>query len=127
VDSARGERDRCSKARDLGIADRVRFLGFQANPWRFMSRADVFVLTSAYEGFGNVLIEAMACGVPVVATRSPGTIEIIEHEVNGLLVEHDAASVAARAAVLDDPGREGGWWPRGAHVVRTPRRRWPGA
>ena len=89
------ERDRLQAlARDLGIADRVRFLGFQANPWRFMARADVFVLTSTYEGFGNVLIEAMACGTPVVATRSPGTEEIIQHERNGLLVAHDAQSVA---------------------------------
>lgn len=108
------ERDRLQAlARDLGIADRVRFLGFQSNPWRFMARADVFVLTSTYEGFGNVLIEAMACGVPVVATRSPGTIEIIEHEVNGLLVEHDAASVAAAVRrLLHDPAL-------GARLVAT--------
>lgn len=89
-----------SLARERGIAPLVTFLGFQANPWRFMARADVFVLTSAYEGFGNVLIEAMACGTPVVATRSPGTTEIIDHGVNGLLVEHDAGAVAAAIASL---------------------------
>ena len=65
-------------ARERGVGSLVRFLGFQQNPWRFIARADVFVLTSTYEGFGNVLIEAMACGTPVVATRSPGTVEIIE-------------------------------------------------
>jgi len=77
------------------LAGRVRFLGFRPDPWGIIGQADVFVLTSTYEGFGNVLVEAMACGTPVVATRSPGTVEIIEDGVNGLLVAHDAAAVAA--------------------------------
>jgi glycosyltransferase involved in cell wall biosynthesis len=89
------ERERLTRrAVGKGLKDSVWFLGFQTNPWRFISRASAFVLTSTYEGFGNVLIEAMACGVPVVATRSPGTVEIIEDGANGLLVDHDARSVA---------------------------------
>lgn len=85
------------------LADRVRFLGFQPNPWAIIARADVFVLTSTYEGFGNVLVEAMACGTPVVATRSAGTVEIIQHGANGLLVSHDAEAVAgAIGAILAD-------------------------
>jgi len=81
---------------DAGLDERVRLLGFQANPWKFMARADVFVLTSRYEGFGNVLIEAMACGLPVVATASPGTREIVRHEHTGLLVEpHESGAFAA--------------------------------
>jgi glycosyltransferase involved in cell wall biosynthesis len=87
-------------AKATGVAARVAFLGFQSNPWRFIARADLFVLTSTYEGFGNVLIEAMACGTPVVATRSPGTIEIIRHGVNGILVEHTPASVGAAIHML---------------------------
>ena len=83
-----------------GVASLVRFLGFQKNPWRFIARADVFVLTSTYEGFGNVLIEAMACGTPVIATRSPGTVEIIEHESNGLLVDHEPRAVAGAISRL---------------------------
>jgi glycosyltransferase involved in cell wall biosynthesis len=91
-------------ARARGVADLVRFLGFQQNPWRFIARADVFVLTSVYEGFGNVLIEAMACGTPVVATRSPGTSDIIQHEANGLLVDHEPRAVAeAIERVIADP------------------------
>lgn len=84
--------------------DRVTLFGFQPNPWKFMARADVFLLTSRYEGFGNVLIEAMAAGLPVVATASHGTRDIVRHEETGLLVEsHDAASVAqALERVLTD-------------------------
>jgi glycosyltransferase involved in cell wall biosynthesis len=81
-------------AQNCGVGSLVRFLGFQQNPWRFIAHADVFVLTSTYEGFGNVLIEAMACGTPVIATRSPGTLEIIEEGRNGRLVDHDARAVA---------------------------------
>ncbi len=51
-----------------GLEDAVVLCGFQKNPWKYIGRADVFALTSRYEGFGNVLVEAMACGVPIVAT-----------------------------------------------------------
>lgn len=103
------ELDRLAALADQrGVASRVRFLGFQSNPWRFIAKADVFALTSAYEGFGNVLIEAMACGTPVVATASPGTVEIVESERNGVLVEHEPRAIAQALArlVSDRPGRE---------------------
>ena len=95
-------------ARREGIADLVTFFGFQKNPFQYIARADAFVLTSSYEGFGNVLIEAMACGTPVVATRSPGTEEIIGSGDNGLLVAHQPDAVAsAIATVLGDPALRG--------------------
>jgi glycosyltransferase involved in cell wall biosynthesis len=87
-------------AAQSGVGSLVRFLGFQSNPWRFIARADAFALTSTYEGFGNVLIEAMACGTPVVATRSPGTVEIVDDGRNGVLVEHEARSIAQAIARL---------------------------
>jgi len=72
----------------LGLDADVVLCGFQRNPWKYIARADVFALSSRYEGFGNVLVEAMACGVPVVATSSPGTCEIVGDGIDGLLVEH---------------------------------------
>jgi glycosyltransferase involved in cell wall biosynthesis len=87
-----------------GLSDAVALLGFHPNPWKFIARADVFALTSRYEGFGNVLIEAMACGVPVVATASPGTRDIIANGIDGVLADaHTPAAVAeALMRVLSD-------------------------
>ena len=74
-------------ARQLGIHRSVDFVGFQANPFAYMARARVFALSSAFEGLPTVLIEAMACGVPVVATDCPsGPREILEGGKWGRLV-----------------------------------------
>lgn len=71
-----------------GLVDVVRFLGFQDYPYKFFKQADLFVLSSLWEGFGNVIVEAMSCGTPVVATRCPfGPSEIIDDGINGLLVD----------------------------------------
>ena len=86
------------------LGDSISLGGFQANPWKYIARADVFLLTSRYEGFGNVLIEAMACGVPVVATASAGTRDIIRNGVDGTLVEaHTPQSIAAALIDLLQP------------------------
>ena len=97
----RGEREAAIRERIAarGLERAVVLCGFQPNPWKFIARADVFLLTSRYEGFGNVLIEAMACGVPVVATASPGTRDIVTDEGDGLLV--DAHTPEAVAAALE--------------------------
>lgn len=90
-----------------GLTDAVSLAGFQANPWKYIARADVFLLTSRYEGFGNVLIEAMACGVPVVATASAGTRDIVQHGQDGLLVDaHTPQAIASSLqSVLESPER----------------------
>ncbi|ALV94183.1 MULTISPECIES: glycosyltransferase [Pantoea] len=61
-----------AQAQTLGIADRVIFQGFTLNPYAWISRATMLIVSSDSEGFGNVLIEAMLCGTPVVSTRCPG-------------------------------------------------------
>lgn len=90
----------------LGIRDRIHFLGFQNDPLVHMKNADIFVLSSLWEGFGNVIVEAMAMATPVVSTACPhGPSEIITHDVNGLLVEPANAADLAQAMgrLTDDP------------------------
>jgi len=71
----------------LGIKEDIALLGFQNNPFKYMVRSTVFVLPSLWEGFGNVIVEAMACGIPVVATNiGSGPKEIISNGKNGFLV-----------------------------------------
>jgi glycosyltransferase involved in cell wall biosynthesis len=91
--------------RQLGIESSVWFAGFRSNPYALMRRADVFVLASLWEGFGNVIVEAMAVGTPVVATDCPhGPAEIIRGESEGVLVPpgDPAALAVALERVLGD-------------------------
>jgi len=90
---------------ELGLKDRVEFLGFHKNPFKYLARSAAFVLSSVEEGFGLVLVEAMACGCPVVSTDCPsGPPEIVAHERNGLLVKPRDPEALARAVtrVLED-------------------------
>jgi len=76
-----------SLVRELGIEEDVSLPGFVENPFKYMKRAAVFVLSSRWEGFGNVLVEAMALGTPVVSTNCPsGPAEILEGGKWGRLV-----------------------------------------
>lgn len=71
----------------LNIKDKVQWLGFVSHPEVIMSHADAFLLCSHYEGFGNVIIEAMSVGLPVVSTDCPyGPGEIIDDNISGVLV-----------------------------------------
>ena len=66
------------KVSDLGMNDKVIFCGFDNNPFKYVSRSDCFVLSSDVEGFPNVLIEALACGKPVISTDcSSGPRELL--------------------------------------------------
>ncbi len=99
-----------SLAGELGIAEHVDFPGFKENPYAFLAKADLFVLSSRNEALPTVLIEAMACGCPVVSTDCPfGPREILEDGRLGPLVPvGDAEALAdAMAATLENPpGRE---------------------
>ena len=83
-------------AKDLGIGEKISLVGFQANPYAFLSKADVFVLSSSYEGLPMVLLEALACGTPVISTDcKSGPREILDNGRCGLLVpEGDEGALA---------------------------------
>lgn len=74
-------------AAELNVAERVRLLGFRSDTIDLYQAMDVYVLSSLREGLPNVLLEAMALGVPVVATRVAGVPRLVEDGVNGVLVE----------------------------------------
>ena len=89
-----------------GVAADVSLPGLVDNPFAYMARAAVFVLSSAWEGLSGVLIEAMACGCPVISTDCPGgSAETLEGGAYGTLVPVGDADSLARAigAVLDAP------------------------
>lgn len=75
---------------ELKLSHRVHFLGFKSNPYIYMKQADLFVLSSRHEGFPNVVLEANACGTPVVAFEAPGVSnEVISDGINGYLVKNN--------------------------------------
>lgn len=84
-------------AAELGIADRVHFAGRQLNPYPWMLHARLFVLSSSHEGLGIVLLEALACGTPVVSVDCPGGVRDIMHgELAAYLSEMTPEALAAR-------------------------------
>ena len=90
----------------LGVAADLALPGLVENPYAYMARAGVFALSSAWEGLSGVLVEAMACGCPVVSTDCPGgSAEILEDGRFGPLVPvgDPAALAGAIRAVLDAP------------------------
>jgi N-acetyl-alpha-D-glucosaminyl L-malate synthase BshA len=91
--------------RELGISQQVEMLGAQEAVLPLLSAADVFLLPSAQESFGLAALEAMACEVPVVASRVGGLPEVVEHEVSGFLhAPNDLDGMAASAlSVLTNP------------------------
>ncbi len=78
-------------ARELGLADRVRFEGAQPHSSlpRFYAAADLLILASSREGWANVLLEAMACGTPVVASNIPGSPEVVRSAAAGRVVDRN--------------------------------------
>jgi glycosyltransferase involved in cell wall biosynthesis len=86
--------------KEMELEDEIDFLGFQVNPFKYMARSSLFVMASLYEGFPNVLLEALALGLPVISTDCPsGPAEIIENGKNGLLVPVGEPEAMARAIV----------------------------
>ncbi len=94
-------------AAELGVKSDVEFLGTLSNPLPHMRKADVFVHTARYEGLGNVLIEALACGTPVVCTDCPyGPRDVVERLGNAELVPvGDVDAIAKAIATILERGR----------------------
>ncbi|MEQ8968615.1 MAG: glycosyltransferase [Azospirillaceae bacterium] len=112
---ARGDLEALARAES--VADRVDFLGYQGDPLPILAASDVFAHASRYEGFCNVIVEAMHFGLPLVVTDCPsGPAEILEGGRHGLLVPVDdhAALTAALRDALD--GRAPVYDPEAAHA-----------
>jgi glycosyltransferase involved in cell wall biosynthesis len=105
------------RTESLGLAGQVRFPGVTDDPAAALADADLFVLSSRWEGFPTVLGEAMALGRPVVAFDCPsGPADLIRDGLDGVLVPRDdiAALASAMASLIDDPTR------RAALAARAP-------
>ncbi len=89
---------------ELGIQDSLEFLGLRADVVDLLQRAWAFVLPSRWEGMPNALLEAMACGLPFVATRVSGSEDLIADGINGLLVEPEQPDEMASAlrCIIED-------------------------
>ncbi|QZP38245.1 glycosyltransferase [Halobaculum magnesiiphilum] len=95
-----------SRIAELGLSSSSELLGYVDNPYQYMRNASVTALPSIREGFGNVLVEAMACGCPVVATDCPsGPAEILDNGEYGRLVSvgNPSALAAAIGETLEEP------------------------
>jgi UDP-glucose:(heptosyl)LPS alpha-1,3-glucosyltransferase len=89
----------------LGLADRLHWHGTSSDPGRFFAAADIFVLPTVYEPFGNVIIEAMASGLPAVVSKLAGAASAIDHGKSGLLLDdpRDVDELASDLRLLLDP------------------------
>ncbi len=112
----------------LGLDDRVRLLGHRSDVAEVLSAADLFVFPSVYEGLGGALIEALALGLPIVASDLPALREVVRPGENADLVSptDSAALAAAVVALLDDPARRRAYGARSRQAVRRWVRRRPG-
>lgn len=108
-------------AQGLGVASRTRLLGHREDVPTVLAALDVFALSSRSEGMSNTLLEAMAAGLPIVATRVGGNPEIVRDGVDGLLADDDDTQGFAGAlrALADQPGRRAAMGGSGRDRVAT--------
>src|SRR5438046_10718871 len=80
-------------------SNRVQFLGEVLDLARIYAAADIFILPTIYDPFSNACLEALACGLPVITTRSNGFSEIIENGINGSIIDNPADLTGLRDAI----------------------------
>jgi len=88
-----------TQAMNLGIFERVRFLGWHNSPLSILAAADIFICPSRHEPFGNVIAEALSASKPIIATASDGANQILNHGDNGIIVPVDDANALAASMV----------------------------
>lgn len=87
-------------AQKLGVLDKVKFVGFVPDITSYYSASDVFVFPTAYEAFSLATLEAVASGLPILATRVNGTEELIKEGYNGFLIERNPKDIAEKINIL---------------------------
>lgn len=107
--------------RALGLGERFRFLGFRGDVTDLLRAADIFCISSYLEGLGTSILDAMAAGLPVVATRVGGIPEVVADEETGLLVAARDPAALGRAigALADDPVRRAAMGAKGRERVQA--------
>jgi len=90
-------------AKKLGVAESVRFMGRSSVIYDYLTGLDVFILTSKYEGFGMVLLEAMDAGIPIVASRNSAIPEVLGDDFPGLCTTGDSRDFFEKIYRLNDP------------------------
>jgi glycosyltransferase involved in cell wall biosynthesis len=114
------ERELKTLAAGLGIADRVHFVGFRDDVTPFLSALSLYVHPARMEGFGIAVVEALAAGKAVVATRAGGLPEVVDHGRTGLLVavDHPEELSTAILSLLHDDVRRKAMGERAAQAAR---------
>jgi glycosyltransferase involved in cell wall biosynthesis len=114
------ERDRLERdIRASGLAGQVRLLGQSDRVPELLNCMDIYVQSSLYEGFSNTVLEAMACGLPVVATRTGGTVDVLQDGEEGYLFEpDDDQSLASLILELQDKDKRQAMGMRGRRRVK---------
>lgn len=87
---------------ELGLRDKIFFLDNQEDVMYFLSRSNVFIMTSLFEGLAIAAIEAMACGLPLILYNSPGLSELINQDNNGFLIENSFTELAKKLIIMQN-------------------------
>lgn len=108
IGGAGNEESRKLEVKQKDLTDMIEFSGLQSNVYPFLKEADCFILPSLYEGMPVTLVEAMGCGVPIIASSVGGIPDMIEDGVSGLLIHPIATDLASaiKKLIIDDVFRE---------------------